>query len=231
MRPSALSIPYCCEHSPSMSRPIIASLHRWSATVLGAFVLVHLVNHLVGLQGVEAHMAYMRVARLVYRLPVVEGVLLAAAAAQMLSGAVMLRSGTLWPPRRSMRSLQQWSGLYLGVFLAIHVGAVLLGRGLLNLDTTFHFASAGFHVWPFGWFFAPYYGLAVLALGAHVGCALHAGLRRRGTAVPVLRVAVLVPTAAGGVAGLLIVGMLAGWLVPVEVPARYLAPFVSLSGH
>jgi len=193
--------------------------------VLGAFVLVHLVNHLVGLEGVEAHMAYMRVARQVYRLPVVEGVLLAAAAVQVLSGAAILRSGTLWPPRSNLRALQQWSGLYLGVFLVIHVGAVLLGRGLLGLDTTFHFAAAGFHVWPFAWFFAPYYGLAVLALGAHLGCALHAALRRRGTAQPVLRAAVLVPIAAGGVAGLLIVGMLAGWLYPVEVPARYLAPF------
>jgi succinate dehydrogenase/fumarate reductase cytochrome b subunit len=200
-------------------------LHRWSASVLGAFVLVHLVNHLVGIQGVEAHMAFMRVARLVYRLPLMEGALLAAAAAQVLSGAAMLRSGTLWPPRRSMRSLQQWSGLYLGAFLVAHVGAVLLGRGLLDLDTTFHFAAAGFHVWPFGWFFAPYYGLAVLAIGAHVGCALHARLRRGGQSERWLQTAVLVPIVAGGVAGLLIVGMLAGWLYPVEVPARYLAPF------
>lgn len=205
--------------------PGIRRLHRWSATVLGAFVLVHLVNHLVGLQGVEAHMAFMRVARQVYRLPLVEGMLLTAAAAQVLSGASMLRSGALWPPRRSMRSLQQWSGLYLGAFLVAHVGAVLLGRGLLNLDTTFHFAAAGFHVWPFGWFFAPYYGLAVLALGAHAGCALHAGLRRRSTAESVLRAAVLVPIAAVGAAGLLIVGMLAGWLYPVNVPDEYLTLF------
>ncbi|MFS2216272.1 hypothetical protein ACEN9H_11915 [Massilia cellulosiltytica] len=75
-------------------------------------------------------------------------------------------------------------------------------------------AAAGLHVWPFVLFFVPYYFLAVAALFVHVGCAL-----RRGRAV-----------AAGFTcAGLTVAGLLVatsmGQIVPVEIPARYLATF------
>lgn len=68
--------------------------------------------------------------------------------------------------------LQAISGMYLVLFLVIHVSAVLFGRTALGLDTNFNVAAAGIHVPRYQWFFAPCYTLAVLALCAHVGCAL-----------------------------------------------------------
>ena len=208
--------------SPSV---LIRRVHRSSAAVLGIFVLVHLVNHLAGLRGVEAHLAFMQAARAVYRHPAVEVLLLVSAALQGLSGAAMLRRARLFGAVPWMHRLQHWSGLYLGFFLVVHVIAVLVGRGVFGLDTTWYFAAAGFHVRPFAWFFAPYYGLAVLALGTHVGCVLHRRLASPSHAPRRRQAALLLPMLGAAVAGLLIVSMLAGWLYPVRIPPEYLAPF------
>jgi hypothetical protein len=70
------------------------------------------------------------------------------------------------------------------------------------------------YVWPYVLFFAPYYFLAVAALFVHIGCAL-----RRGRAV------VAVFAVAGAVTAGLIVILLMGKVVPVDIPARYLATF------
>jgi hypothetical protein len=149
----------------------------------------------------------------VYRQPVLEAVLLACVVLQAGSGLRML-----WAGRQRRRGplawLQAGSGAYLALFLAIHVGAVLAGRAS-GLDTNFHFAAAGLHVWPFVLFFVPYYFLAVAALFVHAGCAL-----RRGRAV----VAGL--SCVGIVVAGLIVATLMGTLTSVEIPARYLATFV-----
>lgn len=148
----------------------LRALHRASACVVGAFAAVHLVNHLVGLAGIDRHVAFMQAARLVYRQPVLEALLLACVAFQAASGLWLVAAG--WRARRGrVARLQAGSGAYLAFFLVVHVGAVLFGRAVLGLDTRFHFAAAGLHVPPFQWFFAPYYGLAVFALFAHLGCA------------------------------------------------------------
>ena len=49
--------------------------HRVSATVLALFLAAHLVNHVVALGGVAAHLAFMDGARLVYRSPALEPLL------------------------------------------------------------------------------------------------------------------------------------------------------------
>jgi succinate dehydrogenase/fumarate reductase cytochrome b subunit len=207
------------------SSVLIRRVHRTSAAVLGSFVLAHLVNHLAGLRGVEAHVAFMQAARVVYRHPVVETLLLASVVAQALTGMALLRRSRLGDAANPVLMLQRWSGLYLGFFLVVHVAAVMLGRGVHDLDTTWYFAAAGFHVRPFAWFFAPYYGLAVLALGMHVGCALHRRLFRATQASQIRQAALLLPMLGAALAGGLIVSMLAGWLYPVHVPPEYLAPF------
>lgn len=200
-------------------------MHCVSATVLGSFVLVHLANHLVGLRGIEGHLAFMQTARVVYRHPAAEVLLLVSAVLQALSGAAMLRRARLSHAAPWMQRLQHWSGLYLGFFLVVHVAAVLMGRSVFGLDTTWYFAAAGFHVPPFAWFFAPYYGLAVLALGTHVGCALHRWLASPTHPRPLRQAALLLPMLGAAVTAVLIVSMLAGWLYPVRVPSEYLAPF------
>jgi succinate dehydrogenase/fumarate reductase cytochrome b subunit len=188
-------------------------LHRAAGAVLAVFVAVHIANHLAALAGVDVHVHFMERARLVYRQPVVEAVLLLCAALQAASGLAML-----WTGRHRRRTLVAWlqagSGAYIALFLAIHVGAVLAARVVGGLDTNFYFAAAGLHVWPFTLFFAPYYFLAVAALFVHIGCAL-----RRG------RVVVAWMSGAGIVAATLIVATLMGQIVPVAIPARYLATF------
>ncbi len=195
-------------------------LHFLSAMVIAAYACVHIVNHVVGLGGVAAHVAFMDAARSVYRLPVVEAVLLACVAFQVASGLRFVVRG--WKDRRGLVPwLQAASGAYLAFFLLVHVGAVLFGRGALQLDTNFHFAAAGFHVPPYAWFFAPYYLLAVLAIFVHLGCAAHWRASSRTSRL----LAVALPSSVGLVLSVLIVLSLAGALFPVDVPAAYRATY------
>jgi hypothetical protein len=194
-------------------------LHRAAGALLAVFAAVHVANHLAALGGVDAHVRFMDAARRVYRQPVVEAVLLLCVVLQAASGLRML-----WAGRSRRRGVLAWlqagSGAYVALFLAIHVSAVLAGRIVGGLDTNFHFAAAGLHVWPFVLFFVPYYFLAVAALFVHVGCAL----RRGGMAVAWC-------AGAGGVVAGLIVATLMGKVVPVEIPAAYLRTFGVVGAH
>ncbi|WP_207765246.1 hypothetical protein [Solitalea longa] len=69
--------------------------------------------------------------------------------------------------------LHIYSGLYLALFFVIHLGAVFTGRYILNLDTNFYFGVAGLNTFPYSLFFAPYYGLAILAFFGHVASIHH----------------------------------------------------------
>jgi hypothetical protein len=198
----------------------LRKLHGWSAVVIAAYALVHLANHLAGLNGVETHIAFMRVARVVYRSLPIEVLLLGAAAVQIYSGATFVVRG--WRQRHGFVSwLQASSGAYMVFFFLFHVGAVMFGRGVLHLDTNFYFAAAGFYVPPFQYFFAPYYFLAVLALFTHLGCALYWQLQRQPRAAQVLAIAL--PSSVGFCVSLVIVLTLAGTFYPVRVPAEYTA--------
>ena len=91
---------------------MLRKLHRLSALFIAAFACLHLANHLAGLRGVEAHIEFMRSARLVYRQPIVEFLLLLAIALQICSGLALIIRG--WKRRYGvMRWLQAGSGAYL----------------------------------------------------------------------------------------------------------------------
>jgi hypothetical protein len=193
---------------------IVRTLHRRCAVVVTLFVLAHLANHAAALGGIAAHLRFMEGARLVYRQPVIEAVLLLCVALQAGSGLWLAASG--WKRRSGWIAwLQAASGAYLALFLLIHVGAVLFGRGVLELDTNVHFAATGLQVWPYQLFFVPYYFLAVAAVFAHLGCAL--ARRARSTA----GLAAGVPLAAGVVFSGLVLVALMGKLYPYEVPQAY----------
>ncbi|HYW55445.1 MAG TPA: hypothetical protein VE934_00670 [Polaromonas sp.] len=197
-------------------------LHALSAMVITAFACLHIANHLAGLGGASAHIAFMETARVVYRNRAVEWVLLACVGFQIISGLVFVIRG--WKQRHGgIAWLQAASGAYLSFFLAVHVGAVLFGRAALGLNTNFYFAAAGFHVAPFQFFFAPYYFLAVLALFTHLGCAAYWQSEGRPRLARALMV--VVPCAVGAVISLLIVLSLAGAFFPVDIPASYKASY------
>lgn len=196
--------------------------HALSAVIIAAFVSVHLANHLAGLAGATTHIAFMEAARSVYRLRVIELTLLACVAFQIVSGLTLFVRG--WTQRHGLVPwLQATSGLFLALFLSIHVGAVLFGRAVFNLDTNFYFAAAGFHVAPFQYFFAPYYFLGVVALFIHVACAAYWRSQGRARVARILIVAV--PSAIGVMVSLLIVLSLAGALFPVEIAVEYKATY------
>ncbi len=196
--------------------------HRSTAAVIAGFALVHLTNHLLSLHSIATHIAFMNVARTVYRQPAIEVLLLVSVIFQCGSGLWMVVRG--WSARQgAVAWLQATSGVYLAVFLLIHVSAILLGRIALRLDTNFYFAAAGFHVPPFQLFFIPYYFLAVVALFTHAGCACFWSLGGRSPRLR--RVALSVMVGAGCIAGVAITLSLGGRFQSVTVPATYLTPF------
>jgi hypothetical protein len=146
--------------------------HRTSAAVLAAFLAVHLLNHVAGLWGVGTHIAFMEKARLVYRSPALEPLLLAAVLVQIVTGIEQVRAG--WGTRRGFwQRLQAISGLYLAFFLANHTFWVLVARVGYGLDSNFYLAATFLTIQPLPILFAPYYALGVFALFAHLACAAH----------------------------------------------------------
>jgi hypothetical protein len=195
--------------------------HRAGAAFVTLFVLAHLANHLAALDGIAAHLRFMEAARIAYRQPVVETLLLFAVVVQAGSGLRLLVSG--WARRRGWLAwLQAGSGACLALFLLIHVPAVLFARTVLDLDTNVHFAAAGLQVWPYSLFFVPYYFLAVLAVFTHLGCAI----ARRARPAPGKRTAAVVVTMClGAVVSGMVVAALMGMLYPYSVPQAYLQTY------
>lgn len=147
-------------------------LHYLSGLLIALFVGLHLFNHFTSIYGAQVHIQWMNRLRVVYRNPIIEVVLLSAVVVQIVSGIHLFRK-----KRRVMLNrfgkLQIWTGMYLALFLVIHVSAVLVGRFILNLDTNFYFGVAGINTFPFSLFFVPYYFLAVVSFSGHIA-AIHA---------------------------------------------------------
>lgn len=145
----------------------IKKLHFISGLTISIFIGLHLFNHCMSILGAEVHLAIMDKLRLVYRNIIIETILLIAVCVQIFSGLKLF-----YTKRKTKNNfygkLQIWTGLYLAFFLMMHVGAVLMGRYILNLDTNFYFGVAGLNNFPFYLFFIPYYGLAILSFFGHV---------------------------------------------------------------
>lgn len=160
------------------ARPWIRIAHRVSAVLLAIFLAMHLLNHVAGLWGVAAHLDFMDAARLVYRSPALEPVLLAAVLVQIVTGVEQVRAA--WGTRRGFwRRTQAASGLYLAFFLANHTFWVLVARLGYGLDSNFYLAATFLTIWPLPILFAPYYALGVLALFAHLACVAHFRIQGR----------------------------------------------------
>lgn len=146
-------------------------IHYISGITISIFIVMHLFNHLYSLFGVKAHIELMNNFRVIYRNIIIETFLLFAIGIQIISGV------KLFLKKRKIVSdffdrLQIWTGLYLAIFLLIHLSAVLSGRLFLNLDTNFYFGVAGLNTFPLNLFFIPYYGLAIISFFGHIS-AIH----------------------------------------------------------
>ena len=145
----------------------LRKLHRVTAAMLAAFILLHLANHLAILIGPGAHLSMMEAIRPLYRNPVVEPLLFAAFAVQLALGLrLMWRRG--WP-RALWPRIQVTSGGLFALFLIQHLGAVLYMRTAEpDLDTNIYWAAAVVSRAPFSLYFIPYYIIGLAALGIHI---------------------------------------------------------------
>lgn len=207
----------------------IRNAHALSALILSTFAFMHIGNHLMAVNGADAHTAFLNGARQIYRQPFIEAVLVLSVAFQICSGLALFFRGA--SVRNSFKGRDAWiakiqavSGIYLAVFLSIHVAAIFVGRHAFHLNTNFYFAAAGFHVMPFPFFFAPYYFFAVLAIFIHLACAgywhIPASVSNRWRMT-----AFITPIVFGTAVAMVIVLCLAGILIPLQMPAEYLAPY------
>ncbi|MDG1862146.1 MAG: hypothetical protein P8J02_02835 [Yoonia sp.] len=164
---------------------MILKLHRLNARFLGLFLAAHLINHLFVALSPTAHIAVMQALRLVYRNGIIEPLLLAGLILQLCLGlALIYKRGK---PKGRWAWAQVLSGLYIIIFLAQHVPAVLMARWTLNFDTNIWFASAVVSEMPYLLYFAPYYMLAIIAVFTHLAAALHfRGYLRLARALPAI---------------------------------------------
>lgn len=100
----------------------IKKIHYFSGITISIFVGLHLINHLYSVFGVKAHIELMNNFRLVYRNIIIETILLIAVGIQIISGIKLFLK-----KRKNVSNffekLQIWTGVYLTIFLLIHVSA------------------------------------------------------------------------------------------------------------
>lgn len=188
-------------------------VHGGVAVLVLAFVAFHLVNHLVGWLGPQAHASVMHWGRRIYRTPAVEVLLVMGLLLQIGLGA---RLASRWGAQGvdRYRAAQIATGVYVGFFLLAHMNSALVSARLLNgVETDWAWASAA----PVGllddaWSIrlVPHYGLGVFCVLSHLACGLRAVLLAHGwQRAPVDR-AWRVALVLAGVLALLIVAGLCG---------------------
>jgi hypothetical protein len=162
------------ERSPAHIRARLAFAHGVSATLLVTFVLVHLLNHLLGAWSGSLHLAFMTAARVIYRSPLFETTLVIFLLFQMGSGLVLLWRKLSDPVTSWLDTLRAASGAYLALFLLSHLSAVFRTRYLRHKDTNWIWLTSD-NLLMDDWSarLVPYYFLGIVAFGVHVGCALH----------------------------------------------------------
>jgi succinate dehydrogenase/fumarate reductase cytochrome b subunit len=144
-------------------------IHYFSGLTITIFVGIHLLNHALILHSSEWHIAFMNAARKIYRHPIIETILLAAVCVQIVTGIYLVHHK--WGSVESIFDfLHIASGLYMSLFLIVHVSAVLMGRYKLGLDTNLYFGVGYMNVSPQRYFFIPYYAFAITSFFIHVAC-------------------------------------------------------------
>lgn len=196
---------------PGSSR--LATIHGISAIPLVLFAVLHLTNHLAGLWGGQAHIAFMLRARRVYRYPLLEIALVSCFVFQFATGIVLTWRGIAkgladdW-----MKRLQRISGAYLAVFLLSHFSAVSRARYLQHTDTDWVWLTS-YNLLTDKWSarLTPYYFLGIVALSLHGACAARFVLMAHGTKSPAANRIFGVVVGAGSIAALAImIGLVRG---------------------
>jgi hypothetical protein len=165
---------------PAARHGAVLTAHRVSAVILAAFAVAHLLNHATALWSIALNRAILDALRIVYRSRVLEPILVAAVAVQVLTGFMMLPSA-LKRPGLAHR-LQAYSGLCFLLFVSIHTFAlVFIVRNDPQLSTTDldFFVASGGPAGSLGSEFLPYYLLGPVSFVTHAACAARRLVARR----------------------------------------------------
>jgi hypothetical protein len=139
------------------------------------FLAWHLLNHMTALWSFGANEVMMKALRKWYRSDVVQPLLVALFAYQVVSGVALLWRHTALKADFS-RTLQTATGALLTAFIVSHLNAVfVLGRSFSQVDTTFSWAGgapSGLLPDPWNVRLIPHYSLAVWLVITHVGLGL-----------------------------------------------------------
>ncbi len=158
-------------------------VHGISGSIILAYVLFHIGNHLFGLQGPAAHAAVMKAGRLVYRNPFIEPILAAVLILQVFTGFLL---AWRWSARPAdwHRVFQIASGIYLSVFILGHMNSVFIyARTVHGIDTGWNFATGAptgliYDAWNIR--LLPHYALGVFFVLAHLASGLRVVLLAHG---------------------------------------------------
>jgi hypothetical protein len=167
--------------SPTNEMP--AAAPRWlrtahgfsAAAIVVIFLAWHLANHVTAAWSLEENEKIMDSLRVWYRSDIVQPILVALFAFQLLSGLRLLWAAIA---RRAdiYSSIQTATAAYLAVYITSHLIAVfILGRMFLGIDTTFEWASGaptGLLHDPWNVRLIPHYSLALLFVISHLAMGL-----------------------------------------------------------
>jgi len=191
------------------------TIHRFTAILLLAFILSHLVVHLFALGGAEAHQSALKAIQGLYRNPIGEIILVIAILTQIITGARRLRFKRL----RGWAKAQVYSGCYLLFFLIIHSSAAIYTHNVYGLETDFYWAAGTVNISPIKYGFMLYYFAAVFAFFVHMASAIRMGWPS--TSPILLKTLPLI----GAILGFLIVATFAGAFYSIEIPTEVMDYF------
>lgn len=190
------------------------AVHAVNAALLTIFVLFHLFNQGVSLLGQSAYTHIQTLGQRVYRMPVIEAILVGLMISQVISG---LRIAWRWGPLKTdtVRVMQVGAGMFLAVFIVAHMLSVFLyTRTVHAMPTDWNYAigaPSGLRNDLWNIRLIPYYGYGIFFVLSHIISGIRWMFIQQGAALQHAHRGWLVGHA---VAGVLSVAVLAGLILP-----------------
>lgn len=160
-------------------------VHGVTAVILILYVLFHVLNHLFGLVGPQAHAAVMKIGRVAYRSSAGEPLLVAAMLFQVFTGLYL---AWRWSAAAQgfHRTFQVATGAYLSLYIVGHMNSVFIyARRFLRIPTDWNFAIGAptgliHDAWNIR--LLPHYALGVFFVLSHITSGLRVVLIAHGVA-------------------------------------------------
>lgn len=191
-------------------------VHKWhkaNAQFLLVFIAAHIFNHLYFLGGPGEHHHMMMSLRSLYRMPVIEALIIGSFILQIVLGLILASRN--WRPHSRWSWAQVISGLMIALFLIQHLLAAFYVRYFVPyVDTNAWWALSVVSAPPISIYFVPYYFAGIAAIAIHLASAMHfAGGFYARIAKPF------------AIVGMLLAAMVVGAMIAInaseEIPADY----------